>query len=350
MRFVVPPAVVAAALTFASAASAVDRAECLASYASGQKLRGAGKLADARAAYATCADLACPAKVRADCKLRGDAIDKLLPSIVVVAKDERGADVVDASVEIDGKLVADRLTGKAVPMDTGAHVVKVTPKGGEPMEQRILVVEGEKNRAVTFTAKAKAEPAPPPTVVEPAPPPPAPTTPVPPPPQKDAAQDETKRRAHGAVPWMVAGVGLGGAVAGVAFLKRSADIGSQEDKQCASFVLNPGVECVRDTRKSDAQTAAIVSFVAGGALLAGGLLWHVLEPVDKPPPPTSAPWILVGAGIGAVVVGGAMATLGALSKSTDTTTDFLPAGIGIGSAGISMLATGFLWKASEPKP
>ncbi|HEY8076061.1 MAG TPA: hypothetical protein VIF62_18165 [Labilithrix sp.] len=347
MRFVVPSAALAAVLSFASVASAVDRAECMASYANGQKLRGAGKLGDARAAYATCADLACPAKVRADCKLKGDAIDKLLPSVVVTAKDEKGADVVDANVEIDGKLVSDRLTGKPVPMDTGAHVIKITPKDGEPLEQKILVVEGEKNRVVNFVVKAKAEttPTPTPTPVEPTP---TPVTPTPTPPPKES-EDESKKRAHGAAPWIVAGIGLGAVAAGASFLKRAADIQAEVDFACHSF-NNPEIECVQDTRKSDAQTAAVVSFIAGGTLLAGGLLWHVLEPVDKPPPPTTAPWILIGAGLTAVVIGGAMATLGAVSTSTDTTTDFLPTGIGVGTAGLSMLVTGFVWKATAPKP
>jgi hypothetical protein len=349
MRFLCGSAVIAASIAFAAPGWALDRAACSQAYASGLKLRNDGKLAEAFASYQSCADPSCPKAIRADCKVRADGIEKLLPSIVVTAKDEKGADLVDAKLEIDGKLVSDMLSARAIPMDTGTHVVRISPSGGEPMEQKILVVAGEKNRSVAFSIKARTEapvPTPTPTPSEPIVPP------TPPPTPKDTTPEPTApaARNHSAVPWIVTGVGFGGAIAGVAFLKRSSDIQSQVDKLCHAIILAPGVPCEQDSRASDAKTAGIVSLIGGGVLLAGGLAWYALEKVDKPPrPPTSAPWILIGAGVGAILAGGVMTIIGATASSTDTATDFTPAGLGVGAAGVSMVATGLVWRATEAK-
>jgi hypothetical protein len=319
-------------------ASAFDQAACEEAQASGKKLRADGQLTGARAAFQTCADASCPDAIRAECTNLGDAVEKLVPTVVLVARDDKGQDLATARVEVDGKPFVDSLTGRAVPIDPGPHVLRLTSPGVEPALQRVVVNEGEKGRLVVFTV-TRAAPAPAPVIV------PVPT-PTPMPTENPPARTA---RGHGSGPWIVGSLGLGAAVAGVGFLKRAGDIQKQVDEGCAKY-FDPNISCEQDSRKSDAQSAALVSFIAAGALLGGGLIWYALEPVDKPPrPPSSAPWILGAAGIVAVVAGGVTATIGAAGTKTDTTTDFLPTGLGVATAGAAMIATGLVWKLTETK-
>jgi len=52
-------------------------------------------------------------------------------------------------VTLDGLAIADKLTGAAVPVEPGEHVFKFErASDGKAIEQKVLVVEGERNRKV----------------------------------------------------------------------------------------------------------------------------------------------------------------------------------------------------------
>lgn len=141
---------------FADAAGEAATPACLDAYQATQEQRLAGKIQKARESAATCAQDACPAAVKSGCmKWLRELIDSQ-PSIAVVARDG-DRDVTDAAVYLDGELVADSLTGRAIEVDPGKHVIKLVRRGQPPIERAVVVTDGTKNRAVEFDFSAPAK-------------------------------------------------------------------------------------------------------------------------------------------------------------------------------------------------
>jgi hypothetical protein len=90
---------------------------------------------------------ACPALVRDRCMEFATKLDREQPTVVVVARDERGADVPDARILVDGA-VAREARGTAIGLDPGDHVLRAEAAGRKPIEERIMVRVREKDRRV----------------------------------------------------------------------------------------------------------------------------------------------------------------------------------------------------------
>lgn len=54
-------------------------------------------------------------------------------------------------VTMDGQLRSEALDGKAVPVDPGTHTLRFEHGGETPIDQQIVVREGEKSRVVTVS-------------------------------------------------------------------------------------------------------------------------------------------------------------------------------------------------------
>ncbi len=130
-----------------------DRA-CFDAAVAGQKARKAGKLIEARADFLRCAQAACPGEVTAHCTEWMTEADEAMPSVLVAAQDERGADVSSGVVRVDGDPHPEVLEGKALPLEPGTHVIRFEVTGRSPVEQSIVLREHEKNRRVTLRLAA----------------------------------------------------------------------------------------------------------------------------------------------------------------------------------------------------
>ncbi|HEY6461525.1 MAG TPA: hypothetical protein VIY73_15265 [Polyangiaceae bacterium] len=139
-------------------AAADDKAQCLTASDQGQSLRDDGKYHKAREAFAACARETCPSIVRRDCMKWLADLEQSWPSVVVGAKDDKGADLVDVKVLVDGALLVSRLDGNPAPVDPGEHVFRFETAGYPPVEQRVVVRAGEKSRllAVQFATSTSA--------------------------------------------------------------------------------------------------------------------------------------------------------------------------------------------------
>ena len=73
----------------------------------------------------------------------------MLPSIVLVARDDAGRDVLDAKGTVDGAPV--QIDGRVLVLDPGKHVVAIQIPSGVRREETILLAEGEHDRAVVLT-------------------------------------------------------------------------------------------------------------------------------------------------------------------------------------------------------
>jgi hypothetical protein len=124
------------------------KAECIAASESGQDLRHAGKLRDARAQFAVCVAASCPGPIREDCAQRLDEIGKAMPSIVFDVKDSAGNDLPGVAITMDGQSVAGEgsAAGTAVELDPGEHTFSFEAAGLKKIEKRLVLVEGAKQR------------------------------------------------------------------------------------------------------------------------------------------------------------------------------------------------------------
>jgi hypothetical protein len=243
--------------------ASADVQACLAASEKGQKLRSQGKLREARESFVICGAEACPNLVRHDCSQWNSELAATLPTVVFGAKDRSGKDLFDVTVSVDGEVLVKKLDGKSVTVDPGKHTFKFEAVGLPPLTETDLIKEGEKARVINVTLGAP----PAPTLV----PQPAPTGEV---------------REHSVAPWIVVGVGGAAVVAGVVIFLTAPDRPSNCDPDTH--------KCTRGTDESAADFATdkdqagradslpvfgVIVAAGGAALVAGGLLWHFLEPV-----------------------------------------------------------------------
>ena len=135
-----------------------EKLACVRAGEKAQKLRDSGKLIAARAELLTCVREVCPAVVRGDCAGWLGEVEASTPTIVARARDDAGHDLRDVVVSVDGARVASQLDGRPLPVDPGEHVVRFELAGRAPLEERVIIGTGEKNRmlAVTFARPASA--------------------------------------------------------------------------------------------------------------------------------------------------------------------------------------------------
>ncbi len=141
----------------AAAATPQDKQACIAASEKAQQLRADSKLMSSREQLLSCARDVCPAVVRKDCARWLAEVEEALPTIVLAARDGAGHDVAAVKVTVDDKPFADKLEGKAQPIDPGSHVFKFEREGGPSLTETVLVREGEKNRIVSVTFAAPSD-------------------------------------------------------------------------------------------------------------------------------------------------------------------------------------------------
>ncbi|HEY6462876.1 MAG TPA: hypothetical protein VIY73_22050, partial [Polyangiaceae bacterium] len=158
-----PNAVSAASTTSAAPAASAQQpptpAQCTDAYVSGQHLMRSTHLLEAQAALLVCARDPCPAALRPECSQWLAEVQRAVPSIVVAARGPHGEDLRDGRVLLDGRPLLTHLDGTATDVDAGDHLLRLETAGLPPLEQHVLVREGEKARVVAF-AYPPAEPAP----------------------------------------------------------------------------------------------------------------------------------------------------------------------------------------------
>jgi hypothetical protein len=136
------------------------KAQCAAAYEKSQELRAAGSLKAAHDMLVVCAQDFCPGFVQSDCAQWLTEVQRDLPTIVVVAKDKSGEDTTAVHVTMDGADFMKELDGKAVGLDPGPHAFRFELDGADPIEQQIVIRQGQKDRviAVSFAPAASEAP------------------------------------------------------------------------------------------------------------------------------------------------------------------------------------------------
>jgi hypothetical protein len=129
-------------------ARADETEACLAAYDGSQRLRKEGKLAASREQLVLCVRPACPRLVQRDCSQWLSSLDAITPTVIVNARDADGKDVLSVRVLVDGVVLSDKLDGKPHPVDPGVHVFRYEREGASPVEENVVIREGEKGRVI----------------------------------------------------------------------------------------------------------------------------------------------------------------------------------------------------------
>jgi len=192
--------VAVAGATLSTPARAGDKEACASAAEQVQKLRADKKLRAAKEKAIACSRDVCPSFVRNDCLKWLGEVDGALPTVIVRVRDPQNKDIINVKVTVDGEPFAGMLDGTAHAVDPGPHTFRYEAAGMEPVEEQVLVSQGEKDRVlkvVLTPAGAPKDPTPkPPPVVD-----------APPPPTSGEAATGAK---PSALPWVIGGVGVAG--------------------------------------------------------------------------------------------------------------------------------------------
>jgi hypothetical protein len=129
----------------------VTKSGCADASEEAQQHRVANHVKEAAADLIRCTQPTCPSIIKQFCEQMLREVRAQLPSIVLVARDARGNDVLDARVALDGAWLPDLRRGTAVDLDPGEQVVRFEHPGSAPVEMHIVAHEGEKDRVILAT-------------------------------------------------------------------------------------------------------------------------------------------------------------------------------------------------------
>jgi hypothetical protein len=250
-------AVAAVLLSAATAAGAepVTKSQCVDADTRAQSLRREKKLGAAREQLRICSDPACPKMVRDDCAQRTNDLNAAEPTIVFVAKDGSGADLLAVHVTMGGHLFAEKLDGSALPVDPGEHDFTFDSAGQPSVTRHLVLHEGERGRRETIVI-GKAPPSTPPPVAE--------------------SHPGRGQRVAGVVVGALGVVGVGvGAVFGA---MASSDFSHQKSDCPAAGCPNHAQAVTDHDGATSAANGSTIGFISGGVLVAGGIALFVTAP------------------------------------------------------------------------
>jgi hypothetical protein len=278
---------IACAAGLTTTRAAADDAACISASEQALSLRQGGKLRDSLKQLAVCADPSCPAEVRAECERRVDEVKAAQPTLVLAAKDGAGNDLYAVKVSVDGVPLASSLDGRPVVLDPGEHTFTLEAAGQPPVEKKLVLREGDKERHESVLIG-----------------PPAPPGVLPPP---STASTWTTRKTLAVVS---AGLGVVGVALGSGWGAYAISSQNREKSDCSKTACANPRQATADynTATQDA-TASTVALVVGGVLVAtGAVLWLTAPKADETSVSTShalrvVPMLSASAG-GLILAGG----------------------------------------------
>jgi hypothetical protein len=309
-----------------------DQQACAVALSRAQEQERTGSLLEARDLFLSCARAPCTDFLRRQCAGRFAKLEADTPTIVFVVTDAEGAPRNDVQVRIDGTLLEGPIDGHPVEVDPGFHDFSFIADGHVFATQKIMIVQGQRNRFVTEVMREGGDRAPladarPSLSEAPVPPLRAPisTTPVRPArrpaatgkrpaatrAQNDVSPVETEadtakigaapgtaagaaeagddhpapaprpKGVYRAMPWVLGGVALGGAGAGALLTAW----GRHDNDRLANCAPTCSTDTLRHIRRL--YTGADVAFGIGLAAL-GAAYWFYAVGQSNPAAPESA--------------------------------------------------------------
>ncbi|MCL2724349.1 MAG: hypothetical protein FWD69_07925 [Polyangiaceae bacterium] len=215
---------------------------------------------------------------------RAEKIESKLTRITITSREPR------ATVKLDGHDLESAAFGAAIPIDPGKHTVEASAKGKKPFVTTVDV--RDRDRALSLeipfledenVVAEKIAPEEPRRVVDW---------------NRDAGHTQ---RTIGVVAASVGAVGIG---AGAFFGVRTSSKWSQAKTHCSGLECDQeGVDLARAAKNN--ATISTAACIAGGALLAGGLIVYITAPRNRSSGATDPARVRLGVGPGSIVAAGA---------------------------------------------
>jgi hypothetical protein len=192
-------------------------------------------------------------------------------------------------LRIDGHPVGRAAWSSPFPIDPGDHEVSAGAAGKKPFALKFSVPRGAGATGVSIplledAPEAKAGPPPAPAVAEP-------------PPSQSASGSGRTQRTIGII---VGGVGVAGLAVGTILGVRAIGLKKDRDALCSSGNICDPSGVAKDQHARDTALGSTIGFVAGGALLAGGVVLFLTAAPSR----ATRPSVQVGLAGNRVVVGG----------------------------------------------
>jgi hypothetical protein len=134
-----------------------DNPACSSAYTHAVERAQEAHLKEARELFAQCARATCSELTRRECAARHAQLDADIPSIVPLVTDDAGEPHILVEVRIDGVLATSRLDGRALTIDPGKHELSFSTDDGVFATRRLMIVQGERNRALHVVLHAQEE-------------------------------------------------------------------------------------------------------------------------------------------------------------------------------------------------
>ena len=217
-------------------------------------------------------------------KAARDRIAKLEPQLAYLTIEvaESTRTLPGLKVRRDGTDAGLGIIGQPVPQDPGPVKVDVSAPEHEPFSVTIRVQPGA-HQTVLIPSLATTDSGVPAAAAAPAlteqpqaqPPPPSQATQPPPAPPPEPSHPGTTQRIVGVA---VGGAGLVGIGLGTYFGLHAINKDKKADEKCSETICQEPADFDNADAAKKAATASTVSFIAGGALVAGGVLLYFLAP------------------------------------------------------------------------
>ncbi len=193
-------------------------------------------------------------------------LEPRLPMLTITVA--QGADVPDLVVKRDGQPVGRPVWGTPIPVDPGPHVVEASAPGRKAWKSQSDVAGAGARASVEVPVLEPEAPAP-----APAAPAAGTTAPPAPAPEAPASPGSTQRL----LAWIAGGVGVASMGTGAAFGVVAKNRLNASSGHCQTPACDPtGLADVSDAK--NAATISTITFVAGGVLLAGGIVLYLTAP------------------------------------------------------------------------
>jgi hypothetical protein len=267
-------AVLLAGLGVARTASASEptKDQCIDANETSQALRKTEKLHEAEQKLLVCVSSSCPGPVRDDCAQRLTELRAATPTVVFVVKDDADQDLTDVHVTLDGQTLTEKLDGVAIAVDPGPHRFSFSATGKTKEERSFVIREGEKDRHERIVLVSTGGPAP--AAVTPV------ATPVP-----EAAPASPEAPPKDGKGQRIAGIVVGGAgvvglaVGSVLGLGAHSKYNDALNGHCGGVANACDSTGVADGSSAHSEaTASTIVFIAGAALVAGGVVLYLTAP------------------------------------------------------------------------
>jgi hypothetical protein len=248
-----------------------EKMACLAAHEGGQDLRKTGKLKEARAKFARCAQSTCPGPIVSDCTQRSSEVQQAIPTVVFAGVGTDGKETSAIKVLLNGMPLVERLDGKSIELDPGEHTFQFE-HNGKAKQETFIIREGERNRvlSVSFHEKPETSIAKPPEKQPPEKQPPERKEP-----EKPPAAPPLEEASGGSKPTALLVTGLAGLGVGLGFgtwaLSLKGTVADKCDPSQRSCVDDQGKDAAK--LGGTVSTISTVGTVVGLAGLGAWLLW-----------------------------------------------------------------------------